>query len=271
MLISKAFWFSVWVGAGILAAALPAAAFDVKSSDASPVEAFRAGTKAYFAGDKKTALDALSFAAKKGHPLAQWKLGRMYANGDGVPEDDLKAYEYFRSIADAHADESPNSPEAPFVASAFVALGSYYLTGIRDTAIKPNVDRAREIFTFTASYFGDADAQYELGRMYLDGVGGARSPRQAARWLNTAAKKGHHRAQAVLGKLLFEGDDEALAARPVVGLKWLIVARACSAGGAQDKWISDSLEQCFSLASEKQRRKAASMADKWLTKHTVCH
>ncbi len=270
MLVSKAFLFSVCFGTGALLGALPAVAFDGNSPDTTPVEAFRAGAKAYFAGDKKTALDALSFAAKKGHPLAQWKLGRMYANGDGVPEDDLKAYEYFRSIADAHADESPNSPEAPFVASAFVALGSYYLTGIRDTAVKPNVDRAREIFTFTASYFGDAEAQYNLGRMYLEGVGGERNPRQAARWLHTAAKKGHHEAQALLGKLLFDGDDKALAARPVAGLKWLIVARACS-GGKGDRWIGDSLERSFSLASEKQRRKAAKLADNWLSSHTECH
>ena len=29
-------------------------------------------------------LTALQYAAEGGHPLAQWKLGRMYANGDGV-------------------------------------------------------------------------------------------------------------------------------------------------------------------------------------------
>ncbi|PLX39655.1 MAG: exopolysaccharide biosynthesis protein [Hyphomicrobiales bacterium] len=268
MLISKAFWISLCVGAGLLAGILPGSAFDGTASDVTPVEAFKTGTKAYFAGDKKTALDALSFAAENGHPLAQWKLGRMYQNGDGVPEDDLKAYEYFRSIADAHADESPNSPEAPFVASAFVALGSYYVTGINDTAVKPNLDRAREIFSFAASYFGDAEAQYNLGRMYLEGSGGDRNPRQAARWLHAAAKKGHHRAQALLGKMLVEGED--MKARTVAGLKWLIVARTCS-DATKDQWINESLEQSFALADEKQRRKAANLAERWMATTVGCY
>ena len=33
---------------------------------------------------QETSLSALQYAAEGGHPIAQWKLGRMYANGDGV-------------------------------------------------------------------------------------------------------------------------------------------------------------------------------------------
>jgi hypothetical protein len=74
----------------------------------------------------------------------------MYADGDGVKRDDLRAFEYFRGIADAYADEAPDTPQGRFVASAFVALGNYYLDGIPDTAIKPD---ARELFAYAASYF----------------------------------------------------------------------------------------------------------------------
>ena len=70
----------------------PAAALD---PDLSPGEAFRSGYEAYKAGDRATALEALNFAADKGHPAALWKLGRMYATGDLVAEDDSKALELF--------------------------------------------------------------------------------------------------------------------------------------------------------------------------------
>src|SRR5262249_46564448 len=53
-----------------------------------------------------TSLTALQYAAEGGHPIAQWKLGRMYADGNGVAQDDLRAFEYFSRIANAHAEDS---------------------------------------------------------------------------------------------------------------------------------------------------------------------
>jgi len=54
---------------------------------------------------------ALEYAAEDGHPIAQWKLGRMYAAGDGVTRDDMRAFEYFSRIADCHADDNPVGPD----------------------------------------------------------------------------------------------------------------------------------------------------------------
>ena len=71
-----------------------------------------------------------------------------------------------------------------------ITLGSYYLVGIPNSEVKPDPARAREMFSYAASYFGDPDAQYHLGRMYLDGEGIAKDPKQAGRWLFTAASKG---------------------------------------------------------------------------------
>ena len=79
----------------------------------------------------------------RGITLALWKLGRMYADGDGVAHDDLKAFEYFSRLADQHADESPDSPNAAVVSSAFVALGGYFLDGIKDTYVMANPDARR--------------------------------------------------------------------------------------------------------------------------------
>src|ERR671932_13610 len=71
----------------------PAAAY------ASASDAMRTAARDLNSGDTVGAIQALEFAAKEGNPLAQWKLGRMYATGEGVAPDDQKAFEYFSKIA----------------------------------------------------------------------------------------------------------------------------------------------------------------------------
>jgi len=145
-----------------------------------------------------TTLSSLQYAAEGGHPVAQWKLGQMYATGDGVIQDSLRAFDYFSRIANAHAEDSPSAPQAAIVANAFVALGRYYLEGIPDTRVKADPERAREMFSYAASYFGNAEAQYNLARLYLEGIGIPRDPKYGVRWLGLAAQKGQHQAQALL-------------------------------------------------------------------------
>ena len=82
-------------------------------------------------------------------------------------QDDLRAFEYFSRIANQHAEDNPSAPQAPIVANAFVALGRYYLNGIPNSKVKSDRERAREMFSYAASYFGNADAQYDLARLYL--------------------------------------------------------------------------------------------------------
>jgi len=183
-----------------------------------------------------TSLTSLQYAAEGGHPVAQWKLGRMYADGDGVTQDDLRAFEYFSRIANAHAEDSPSAPQAAIVANAFVALGRYYLSGIPNSKIKSDPERAREMFSYAASYFGNADAQYDLARLYLKGAGSRDDFRYGARWLGLAAQKGQHQAQALLGQMLFNG--EQLPRQAARGLMWLTLARDSA---AQDEtWIKES-------------------------------
>ena len=147
--------------------------------------------------------------------MAQWKLGRMYADGDGVIQDDLRAFEYFSRIANAHAEDSPSAPQATIVANAFVALGRYYLNGIPNSKIKPDTDRAREMFSYAASYFGNADAQYDLARLYLKTPDASRDDfRYGARWLGLAAQKGQHQAQAHARPDAVQRRPAAAAGRP---------------------------------------------------------
>jgi TPR repeat protein len=205
-------------------------------------------------------LTALQYAAEGGHPIAQWRLGRMYADGDGVARDDLRAFEYFSRIANQHAEDSPSAPQAQIVANAFVALGRYYRDGIPNSRVKSDRERAREMFHYAASYFGNADAQYNLARMYLDGTGTPRDPKYAARWLSQAAQKGQYQAQALLGQMLFNGD--VLPKQSAKGLMWLTLAR--DNAGPDEIWINEVYTGALKRASEDDRAMAGRMLERWV-------
>jgi len=250
---------------GTVAVLSPAAsAFDgtrAPSNQMSAVEAFRSGAMALKQGEKAKALTSLQYAAEAGHPLAQWKLGQMYAKGDGVPRDDLRAFEYYSQIASRHADDRPDTRRARIVSSALVALGHYYLDGIPNSAVHSDPARAWEIFHYAATYFGDPDAQYDLARLYLNGVGATKDPRQATRWLSLSAHKGHYRAQALLGAMLFKGEHVRRQASR--GLMWLTLARD-SAAGSDDAWITELYDSAFKQATDDERAVALIYLERWM-------
>ena len=237
-----------------------------KPAEASPDEIFRSANRSFRQGDTTSAIKLLEEAADRGHPGALWVLGEHYRHGDGVPASDLKAFQIFNEIANGHADDSPGSPQAPFVASAFVELGSYYSTGTTDGSVKPNLPEARRLLTYAASYFGDREAQFKLGQMLADAAPPDHDTVQAARWLTLAARKGHPGAQALLGQLLFSGDAD-LPKKPLMGLMWLTIARS-HAQSAQDDWIRELQEQAFSVAAEPDRRQAVRLAQEWIAKNS---
>ncbi|MBR0716178.1 tetratricopeptide repeat protein [Bradyrhizobium liaoningense] len=262
---------------GAAALAMPAHAFDgapVNQKDAtipvgSPAPnaagALRKAVPSAPTAPETSSLSALQYAAEGGHYAAQWKLGRMYANGDGVAQDDLRAFEYFSRIANAHAEDSPSAPQAQIVANAFIALGRYYLSGIPNSKIKADQERAREMFSYAASYFGNADAQYDLARLYLKTPDASREDfTYGARWLRLAAQKGHHQAQALLGQMLFNGDR--LPPQRARGLMWLTLARdaARDGGSADEAWIQESFNRAYAKASDDDRAMCYQMLAQWL-------
>ncbi|MGB3020786.1 MAG: tetratricopeptide repeat protein [Methyloceanibacter sp.] len=206
---------------------------------ASATEAYRQGIAALKLGETETALPALEYAAERGVLGAQLKLARIYAAGNGAKRDDAKAFLFYRQIADQRADISPRSPVAKYVAEAFVALGGYYVEGIPAAHVPKDPVRAAGLLRHAASYFGSADAQYALARLYLDGVGVYKNLGLAVNWLAMAAKKQHAAAQATLGELLWHGTDE-IRQRPTRGLALIMLAHAnAKAAGKEPKWIEE--------------------------------
>ena len=258
--------FSIVAGAAVIALACgiePTRSLDGSPSpnaEPSPVEAMRTATEALRSGQATQAVSSLQYAAEHGHGFALWRLGRMYAEGDGVKRDDYRAFEYFQKFADSHADDNPAVPRARFVANAFVALGHYYLEGIPNTSVNASPELARRMFAHAASYFGDPEAQYQLGTLYLEGHGLVRDPKRAVPWLVLAANKGHYKAQAVLGRILFNGEHGMR--QRASGLMWLTIA--CDGPGAKVPWIAALRETAFQQANDDERALALILLRRWV-------
>lgn len=295
-------------GIALLAAfvSAPVAAFEIKdlSAETPPGEAFSYGLQQYNSGDKLTAIEALSFAAGKGVTGAQWKLGNMYAEGDGVARDDKKAFELFADVvSDAAQDELAAERSAPFVANAIVRLGTYYRQGIPDGGIKADQSRARQLFYNAASVFGNADAQLNLARMAYAGEGGERDLVQAAKWANLAAAKGNAQARELtvavsleLARAHMDGKGAGRSVREAAA--WarqaadygsvdgqallghilfegdgtarqavdglMLLTIALARSEGQVRWIADLHEQALSAATESEWYAARIRADEWL-------
>ena len=204
-------------------------------------------------------ISALEDAAAAGQPMALWQLGIMYENGEGVEQDRVKAFAYFSQIANEHADAAPRSVEADIVAQSFVKVGEYYREGLPEAGIPKDQEHSNRLMMHAASYFGDADAQYRVGKIYLEDEGVGGNPLQSARWLSLAARKGHAGAQAQLGRLLFNG--EGIEANPVEGLMWLTVASRRAANTPDEEWIQGMLNDAMSVATPEQRLTAIELAD----------
>jgi uncharacterized protein len=217
--------------------------------------------RSYDSGDKTAALKQLEEAAEQGSIAARWKAARMLADGDGVNRDDFRAFKHFSRIADAHGDENRESPNAGVVANSFVALGLYWRDGIKGSPIKATPAQAFRMFNYAATYYGDADGQYQLGMMWLDGTAGVIDPLRAARWLNLAAEKGHVQAQAVLGRMLFLG--EAMPRQGWRGLMWLQLAQR-NARGEGTGWVRDLHDRAYAAASDDERRMARQHAERFM-------
>jgi len=239
----------------------PPTAFAAPSIPITPFEAFRSGARALRDGQKEKALVSLEYAADQGVIAAQWKLGRMYAEGQGVDRSDIKAFEFFSRIADNHADDNPGTQQARYVSNSFVALGHYYTTGIPDSDVKADLSRARQMYQYAASYFGDLDGQYHLGRMMLDN-GPFHDPKQATRWLHSAANKGQYQAQALLGRMLFRG-EAGLPRQPARGLMWLTLAR--SNATPAESWIVESYDSALKLSTDEDRALAGDYLARWMS------
>lgn len=239
-------------GSTMQARALDQSVIGSPDEQRSPWAVFRLGFSAYKSGHKDQAVEAYRYAAEKGQLGASWKLARMYAEGDGVARNDYEAFKFYQEIA--AQDVQPGSPEESYVSDALLALGRYAQTGIPGSPIHANPALAQDYYMRAAANYRNPNAQFEVGKMLMTGEGGLKSNmRQAGRWLQLAAEKGHSGAQATLGHLLFQSG------KVVRGLAMMTAALE-RAPNPDKPWIRGMQEEAFALAGEADRRTAIALA-----------
>ena len=164
-------------------------------------QAFDEAVAAYGRGDYATAVRVFLVHAEQGDASAQFSLGVMYANGEGVLKDEAEAVRWYRLAAEqGHADAQFN-------------LGVMYANG--RGVLKDEAEAVR--WSRLAAEQGHAGAQFNLGVMYANGEGVLKDEAKAVRWYRLAAEQGHAGAQFNLGVMYANGEgvlkDEAEAVR----------------------------------------------------------
>jgi TPR repeat protein len=121
-------------------------------SSAAPVAAGPGedAVAAYARGDYATALRLLRPLAEQGDAQAQYNLGVLYDNGQGVPQDDAEAVKWYRKAAGQGEARSQNN------------LANMYATG---QGVPQNYAEAVNWFR-KAAVQGNAPSQFSLGLFY---------------------------------------------------------------------------------------------------------
>ena len=135
-----------------------------------------------FTGSAHTAeydFDAVKKAADQGRADAQYNLGFMYDNGEGVPEDDAEAERWYCKSA-----------EQGYVLAQYY-FGIKYANGYG--VPEDNAEAAR--WFGKAAEQGHALAQYDLGIMYDKGEGVPEDDIQAYAWISLASAQGVENAK----------------------------------------------------------------------------
>jgi len=135
---------------------------------------YKAGEDAYHRGDYKTAVREWSPLAKLGIAAAQFHLGQLYANGQGVPQDYVQARQWYEKAA-IQGD-----------ASAQLNLGVLYENG---SGVPKDYQLALFWFRRSANR-GNAMTLTKLGRMYEHGNGVPKDVVQAQKWYILGAAGG---------------------------------------------------------------------------------
>lgn len=163
------------------------------------------GMGAYDIGDYETALAECQPAADAGDAVAQFCLGRLYANGFGVAMDDVQALRWYGAAAEqGHA-------EAQFNLAVFHANGwGVPMDGAEATK-----------WNRLAAEQGFVQAQMTLAKNFHYGRGVAPDLVEAYRWYEIAKQYGDDSAQIGADEVEAELSPEQLAAAKALVQQWL--------------------------------------------------
>lgn len=156
--------------------------------------------RAYGEGEFADAAALLRPLARDGNAEAQYLLGRMYEQGDGVAKDLDEARKLYERAAQQGHDNAGQK----------LALFDNTESGDESVVLEWYLPAAEE---------GDMEAQYNLGFMYETGWGVGIDEAKAANWYKEAAELQHDMAQLRLGMMYVVG--AGVAKDTDAGIEWL--------------------------------------------------
>lgn len=118
-----------------------------------------------------------------GPQLSSTDMGIRYLLGQGVPQNDSKAFDYFLKAAD-----QDNSPYAQNEVAYMYAAGK---------GTPQNYVKAFQYYQKAANQ-GVASAEFNLGLLYIHGLGTAQNPTLGKQFIQQAAAKGFEPARQAL-------------------------------------------------------------------------
>ncbi|MBQ2615325.1 MAG: sel1 repeat family protein [Synergistaceae bacterium] len=135
--------------------------------------------------DKSGAVEWFRKAAEQGHAVAQFNLGVFYEDGKDITQDYEEAVKWYRKSAEQGDARAQNS------------LGIMYKKG--KGVIQDWVEAVR--WFRKAAGQGNAMAQYNVGWVCENGEGVTQDTSEAVKWYRKAAQQGHGKAQEALKRL----------------------------------------------------------------------
>ena len=136
--------------------------------------------------DFTRAMEWFAKAAKAGSPRAMHELGRHYLDGTGVPVDQTRAIQFYRQAA------------ALGFAPSLDSMGMFTFKGVYGV----QQDELEGIRLFQlAGEKGDADAAFNLGQIYAEGIGVDADPAEARKWFQAGADHGSKKCAEKLAAL----------------------------------------------------------------------
>lgn len=159
------------------------------SNRISVEEIFTKGMDYYNSKDYTNALKCFKMVAEQGDAIAQFNLGIMYEDGQGVSQSDTEAVKWYRKAAEqGHAKAQYN-------------LGNMYRDG---RGVSQNDTEAAKWYRKAAEQ-RLAKAQNNLGVTYKNGRGVSQNYAEAVKWYRKSAEQGLAIAQFNLGVMYYEG------------------------------------------------------------------
>ncbi len=175
-----------------------------QTARADPQADFKKGDTAYQAKDYATAFPLLRKAAEQSYAPAQFLLGIMYDEGQGIAENNREALRWYRKAADQ------GLVQAQFLLGIAYADGQSVAQDYSE-ALRWHRKAAEQGFT---------QAQLHLGLIYFGGIGVAQDLVQAHQWLNIAGAFDRKNAKEVRQNIEKEMTAEQIAEAQRKATQW---------------------------------------------------